>query len=273
MLRERDELDAARQHLQASSELGEHVGLPQNRYRWRVAMARIREADGDLERRPRPARRGRAPLRRRLLTGRPAGPRAAGAGARRAGQVGGRPRLGAGAGPVRGRRPRAICASSSTSPSPGRSSPGTRPSGTSARSARPPASWSACGQPPRTAGGRAACSTSWWCRRSPRRRAATCPPRSPSLRRALTLAEPEGYVRIFVDEGPPMAALLRAAGEGRRRRQLRPPAAGRVRRDRGAGPSRRRLVDPLSARELDVLRLLGTDLDGPDIARAALRVR
>ena len=29
-----------------------------------------------------------------------------------------------------------------------------------------------------------------------------------SLERALTLAEPEGYVRIFVDEGKPMAELL-----------------------------------------------------------------
>src|SRR3954469_24538194 len=48
LLRERDDLDAARQHLQTSSDLGEHVGLPQNRYRWRVAMARIREAEGDL---------------------------------------------------------------------------------------------------------------------------------------------------------------------------------------------------------------------------------
>ena len=33
----------------ASKELGEHAGLPQNRYRWRVAMARIREAEGDLD--------------------------------------------------------------------------------------------------------------------------------------------------------------------------------------------------------------------------------
>src|SRR4051794_8680727 len=47
VLRERNDLDAARKHLQASSELGEHVGLPQNRYRWRVASARVREAEGD----------------------------------------------------------------------------------------------------------------------------------------------------------------------------------------------------------------------------------
>ena len=33
------------------------------------------------------------------------------------------------------------------------------------------------------------------------------------LERALTLAEPEGYVRIFVDEGPPMAALLEKAAK------------------------------------------------------------
>ena len=33
------------------------------------------------------------------------------------------------------------------------------------------------------------------------------------LERALTLAEPEGYVRMFVDEGRPMAVLLEAAAK------------------------------------------------------------
>src|SRR5438067_12101530 len=36
LLRERDDLHAAMQHLLKSKELGELVGLPQNRYRWRV---------------------------------------------------------------------------------------------------------------------------------------------------------------------------------------------------------------------------------------------
>ena len=44
-----------------------------------------------------------------------------------------------------------------------------------------------------------------------------------SLERALALAEPEGYVRIFLDEGPPMAALLKLAAK-------QPNAPGYVRR-------------------------------------------
>ena len=48
-LREHNDLHAATQHLLRSKELGEHTGLPQNPYRWRVAMARIREAQGDLD--------------------------------------------------------------------------------------------------------------------------------------------------------------------------------------------------------------------------------
>ena len=34
-----------------------------------------------------------------------------------------------------------------------------------------------------------------------------------ALEQALTLAEPEGYVRVFLDEGPSMTALLRAAAQ------------------------------------------------------------
>lgn len=46
---ERNELPAARQHLRHGEELGEHLGLPQHRYRWRVAMARLLQAEGDLD--------------------------------------------------------------------------------------------------------------------------------------------------------------------------------------------------------------------------------
>ena len=47
--RERDDLHAAKQYLLRSKEQGEHTGFPQNPYRWPVAMARILEAQGDLD--------------------------------------------------------------------------------------------------------------------------------------------------------------------------------------------------------------------------------
>ena len=79
-----------------------------------------------------------------------------------------------------------------------------------------------------------------------------------ALERALTLAEPEGYVRMFVDEGPPMAALLEAAAE----RGVVPDYVGATARPPSADaedrtPATQGLVEPLSERELDVLRLLG----------------
>jgi LuxR family maltose regulon positive regulatory protein len=46
---EHNDLDSAMQHLMKSNELGEINGLPKNPYRWRVAMARLREAEGDLD--------------------------------------------------------------------------------------------------------------------------------------------------------------------------------------------------------------------------------
>jgi LuxR family maltose regulon positive regulatory protein len=87
------------------------------------------------------------------------------------------------------------------------------------------------------------------------------------LERALTLAEPEGYVRVFVDEGRPLAALLEAAATRgiapRYTRQLL-TAFGTA---QDGTPTQQGLIEPLSDRELDVLRMLATDLDGPDIAR------
>ncbi|HST64341.1 MAG TPA: LuxR C-terminal-related transcriptional regulator [Mycobacteriales bacterium] len=79
------------------------------------------------------------------------------------------------------------------------------------------------------------------------------------LGRAVALAEPEGYVRLFAEEGPPLAALLRKLPKGDHVRRLLAAMTTR--------PSRQPLADPLTDRELDVLRLLATELDGPDIAR------
>ena len=88
------------------------------------------------------------------------------------------------------------------------------------------------------------------------------------LERALTLAEPEGYVRVFADEGATDGRPAESGRETRDRPGLCPPAAGRRRRrPRTRAPGSQGLIEPLSERELDVLRLLGTDLDGPDIAR------
>ncbi len=88
------------------------------------------------------------------------------------------------------------------------------------------------------------------------------------LQRAVTLAEPEVHVRVFADEGPPMAALLKALAKKKATSPgyLRRLLAATARTAHGT-PVTQDLVEPLSERELDVLRLLGSDLDGPDIAR------
>jgi len=91
------------------------------------------------------------------------------------------------------------------------------------------------------------------------------------LERALRLAEPEGYVRIVVDEGPPMARLLaQAEKQGIARHYVRELLAACHTADDGSPVTHGSVntgIEPLSERELEVLRLLGTDLDGPEIAR------
>lgn len=89
-----------------------------------------------------------------------------------------------------------------------------------------------------------------------------------SLARALELAHPEGYVRVFLDEGRPLQSLLRRVPKNARS-ALDVAALLTAAESGAAAPSSseaQRLAEPLSQRELDVLRLLAGDLDGPAMA-------
>ena len=106
-----------------------------------------------------------------------------------------------------------------------------------------------------------------------------------ALAESLTLARPEGYVRVFADEGPPLTALLDQLIAGRRRGAALPPGIpveylGRLRAAfqlgdiRAASPSSKLtapvemagLAEPLSDRELEVLRLLAAGMANKQIA-------
>jgi LuxR family maltose regulon positive regulatory protein len=91
------------------------------------------------------------------------------------------------------------------------------------------------------------------------------------LAEALSLGEPGGFIRLFVDEGPAMAQLLSLA-DGHR---IMPAYVGKlqagfeaeepVSEDTGGPSSAQPLIEPLSKRELEVLRLIAQGLSNREI--------
>jgi LuxR family transcriptional regulator, maltose regulon positive regulatory protein len=284
LYRERDDLSAATQHLLRSKELGELMGLPQNPYRWCAAMARIRGANGDLD--------GALELLQeaeRLYVG----------------------DFSPNVRPIAAMKARVWAAQGSL----GEAFDWARTQGLSvaddlsylhefehitlarvllARCQRDPAEagiHETMGLLERLlqsaqAGGRMKSVIEILVLLALAHQAlgdisAALVP----LEHALSLAEPEDYVRIFVDEGLPMSHLLHAAAA----RDILPaysnkllavfesgqegqgaPTDGRSRpfpvpaEDR---PFKDTWVEPMSQRELDVLRLFRTELSGPEIAQ------
>jgi LuxR family maltose regulon positive regulatory protein len=93
-----------------------------------------------------------------------------------------------------------------------------------------------------------------------------------ALERALSLAEPEGYVRIFIDEGAPIGRLLRQAKArgvavdyvGKLLTALENETAGQ---QQPIPLPSLELVEPLSPRELEVLELIAAGLSNREIAQ------
>jgi LuxR family maltose regulon positive regulatory protein len=264
--RERNDLHAATQQLLRSQELGEHTGLPQNRYRWRVAMARIRQAEGDLDGaldllneaervyvsdffpnvRPVPALRARVWIAQGSL------------------------------GEALGwAREQGLSVDDDLSYlrefehiTLARVLMARYQDERAERSAREAIRLLDRLLRAAEEGERAGSVIEILVLRAlAYQRHGDIPAALSCLGRAVTLAEPEAYVRVFVDEGPPMASLLRVAAKqqaaGNYVRQLLAAATETEQN----GPVKQALIEPLSERELDVLRLLGTELDGPAIAR------
>ncbi len=268
--RERGDLDAAAAHLRASADLGEHMGFPQNPYRWCVAMARIRESRGDLD--------GALELLHEAER-------------RYAGDFSPNVR------PVAALVARVWLAQGRV----GDALAWAREHDLSADDevgylrefahitlARVLMAKAVADRDERAldqatglldrllhaaeVGERAGSAIDILVVRAlAHQQRGDVPVAAASLERALSLAEPEGYLRTFVDEGEPMRRLLRRAADG-------PVASAYARRlarvfDEPAQPSAHparfaaaELAEPLTAREVEVLRLIAAGLRNQEIA-------
>jgi LuxR family maltose regulon positive regulatory protein len=264
--RERGDLTAATQHLLKSQELGEYSGLPQNRHRWRIAMARVRESQGDLD--------GAVELlneAERLYEG-DYFPNVRPIGALRARVWIAQGRYSDALAWARTRDlaatddlsylrefehitlARALLAKSRSDRADG-----------SIREATGLLSRLLVAA---EAGARTGNTTEILLLQAlAHQMRSDIPAALVALGRARTLAEPEGYVRVFVDEGAPMVELLQEAAKQR----ISPSYVHRLLAAFGTGegrsPVKLDLAEPLTGTELEVLRLLRSDLNGPAIAR------
>jgi LuxR family maltose regulon positive regulatory protein len=88
-----------------------------------------------------------------------------------------------------------------------------------------------------------------------------------SLERALEMGRPEKYLRVFLDEGPPMVELLKYAGsKGIESHYVSIILAGIRAEYNLTRVDDQPLIDPLSARELELLQLLADGLSNREIA-------
>lgn len=270
LARERGDLQVAGEHLEQCQQQGEHTGFPQHPYRWRVALARLRMAQGDLD--------GALELldeAERRYTG-DFFPQVR---------------------PIAAWKARVWVAQGRL----GEAHAWAREGGLSARdelsylrefehltlarlllaeARRDPAGGSlqeAFGLLERLhaaadAGGRTGSVIEILVVRSLAHQiAGDLPAAIAALARALARAEPEGYVRVFVDEGVAVAALLeKMQNAGGVMKAYVGALLTAFERQAGHPTSRLPppLTEPLSVREREVLRLLQTDMGGPEIARA-----
>jgi LuxR family maltose regulon positive regulatory protein len=269
VLIERNDLDAATEHLDAGTELGESAGLPQHPYRWRVTAARLLRARGDLDGalvlidqalplyatdfsppvRPVDALRVRVQLARGDLE-------AASAWASRHG-------FGADDAVTYVREfeyltfARVLIAQGEAA--------GDDQYLQQARSLLDRLLDAA-----RTGGRVGSAIESLVLLAAVHQARADTPAATTALASALRLAEPEGHIRLFLHAGASVTEVLRAlASSGGSSYAAEVLAASELAEDPPvtARPPRAAHIDALSDRELDVLRLLRSDLSGPEIAR------